>query len=157
MNPQVISFNCVLKNRAGKFISSTYNHDVLTSSLNNEPAMLSGLAKGLQNLSKGEKRRIQLSAEEAYGLYDPKKVILFPLNKLPASIKKGQPITIVSKKGIERSYIVLEMHSDFASLDGNHPLAGQDLIFEIEALDARAATDEEIEDSSNPLTNRSLH
>lgn len=44
MNPQVISFNCVLKNKAGKLISTTFNHVVLTA-LDIEPlGLLSGLA-----------------------------------------------------------------------------------------------------------------
>lgn len=119
--------------------------------------MLSGLTKGLQNLSKGEKRTIAVSAEEAYGLYDPKKVVFFPRKKLPATIKKGDLINIVSKSGIQRSYLVLELHSDFVSLDGNHPLAGQDLIFEIEALEARDATIEEINESVNLVSTQLLN
>lgn len=43
------------------------------------------------------------------------------------------------------------------SLDGNHPLAGQDLIFEIEALQARPATDLEIASSANPISTQLLH
>jgi FKBP-type peptidyl-prolyl cis-trans isomerase SlyD len=43
------------------------------------------------------------------------------------------------------------------SLDGNHPLAGQDLIFEIEALDARLATPSEIESAVNSVSVQLLH
>jgi len=154
---QVISFKCVLKNKIGTIISSTFNRDVLTAGQNDATVMLSGLTKGLQNISKGEKRSISLSAEEAYGLYDPKKVVFFPRKKLSGTTKKGEVITILSKSGISRSYRVLELHSDFVSLDGNHPLAGQDLIFEIEALDARDATDEEISESQNIVATQTLH
>lgn len=157
MHPQVISFNCVLKNRSGQLISSTYNREVLTAIGDTPTGILSGLSKGLQNLKKGEKRSISLIADEAYGLYDPKKVILFPRNKLPKTLKKSALINIVSKTGIERSYRVLELHTDFASLDGNHPLAGQDLVFEIEALDVREATREEIEESLTVDMGQLLH
>ena len=95
MHAQVVSFNCILKNKAGKLISSTFNRDVLTAIEGEENGMLSGLTKKLQNLKKGEKRCIELLAEEAYGLYDPKKVILFPRKKLPNTIKKGEPLNIV--------------------------------------------------------------
>ncbi len=157
MSIQVISFKCVLKNKLGTVISSTFNRDVLTAGENDQTVMLSGLTKGLKNLIKGEKRSISLSAEEAYGLYDPKKVVFFPRNKLPNSTKKGELINIVTKSGLQRSYRVLELHSDFASLDGNHPLAGQDLVFEIEALDARDATSAEITESQNTVATQLLN
>lgn len=157
MQAQIISFNCNLKNKAGKLLSSTYNHDVLTISELNLGGALCGLNKNLQNLKKGERRNIALCAEEAYGFYDPKKVILFPRKKLPKTIKRGEQINILSKTGVQRTYQVLEIHQDFASLDGNHPLAGQDLIFEIEALATRDATRQEIDDSVNPVTQQLLH
>lgn len=116
-----------------------------------------GLSKGLQNLKKGEKRNISLSAAEAYGFYDPNKVILYPMKKLPKDIRVGQTVTIVGKSGSSRTYTVIQFHSDFVSLDGNHPLAGQDLIFEIEALDVRDATIEEISSASNGISTQLLH
>jgi len=157
MSIQVVSFNCVLKNKIGTVISSTFNRDVLTVELVDHPSLLSGLTKGLQNLVKGEKRTISLIAEEAYGLYDPKKVVFYPRKNLPKTVKKGEQVNILSKSGIVRSYRVLELHSDFASLDGNHPLAGQDLVFEIEALEAREATADEIKDSLNMVATQLLH
>ncbi|MGE0763896.1 MAG: peptidylprolyl isomerase [Bdellovibrionales bacterium] len=156
MSIQVISFNCLLKNKAGRLISSTFNREVL-SSCGNENAMLSGLSKALQNLKKGEKRTISLSAEQAYGLYDPQKIILFPKKKLPRHLRVGEMVTIVGKSGTARVYKVVQYYDDMVSLDGNHPLAGQDLIFEIEALDAREATPQEIDDSLNVLSSQLLH
>lgn len=149
MTAQVISFNCVLKNRVGKVISETFNKDVINSTSNND--VLKGLAIGLQNLKKGEKRKILLDAEDAYGFYDPKKVILFPRSKIPKSqnLKIGSTVEIVSKTGTKRRYSVQQLHPDFLTLDGNHPLAGQDLIFEIETISARLATDEELQESCN--------
>ena len=157
MNAQIVSFNCILKNKIGQLISSTYNREVLTTGEPNQMGPLSGLNKNMQNLKKGEKRIIPIVAEEAYGFYDPKKVILFPRKKLPKSVRKGESIIIVSKTGVERSYLVLELGNDFASLDGNHPLAGQDLIFEIETLEARAATVKEVEESMNMVVKQMLH
>ena len=154
---QVISFNCILKNKAGHIISSTYNREVITSIDHDQPAILRGLAKGLQNLKKGEKRSIPLSAEEAYGFYDPKKVVLYPRKKLPASLRVGESISIVGKSGVHRSYRVLQFHDEMACLDGNHPLAGQDLIFEIEALETREATQQEVDESSIINPTLTLH
>lgn len=156
MIAQIISFNCLLKNKTGQTISSTFNRDVLTS-VPGENNLLAGLAKGLQSLKKGERRSIELSAEEAYGLYEPKKVIFFPRNKLSKVLKIGDALSIKGKSGTMRDYRVVDFFGDMASLDGNHPLAGQDLIFEIEALDVREATEIEIADSANPVSNQLLN
>lgn len=156
MNTQVISFNCVLKNLLGQVLSSSYNHDVLNA-VDDEKSMLLGLAKNLQNIKKGEKRVIALSAQEAYGFYDPQKVILYPRRKLPKDIRRGGIVSIMGKSGKLRTYTVIELRSDMVSLDENHPLAGQDLVFEIEALAARSATRAEIQDSANMVGVQILH
>jgi len=156
MGIQVISFKCLLKNRAGQIISTTINREVLTLSTEKAP-LLDGLAKGLQDLKKGDSRKIHLSAEEAYGLYDPKKIILYPRKKIPKNLSIGETITIVSKSGVRRIYRILQYHDDLVSLDSNHPLAGQDLIFEIEALDVRDATEAEILEASTIETSVLFH
>jgi FKBP-type peptidyl-prolyl cis-trans isomerase SlyD len=156
MSAQVIAFNCLLKNKAGRFISSTFNREVLNVAEANNSTLI-GLTKGMQNLKKGEFRKISLTAEEAYGFYDPKKVILYPRKKIPKETRTGETITIVSKTGVARVYTVLQFHDDMVSLDGNHPLAGQDLIFEIEVLDARPATQEEILASMNVVSDQLLN
>jgi FKBP-type peptidyl-prolyl cis-trans isomerase SlyD len=157
MVAQIISFNCVLRNRAGRLISSTYNREVLTSLDIQSKEMLSGLNSKLQDLKKGEKRTITVLAEEAYGLYDPQKVILFPRKKLPSLVSKGEMLTIAGKSGVQKCYRVLDIHGDFISLDGNHPLAGQDLIFEIETFEVRDATRQEIDASINTVASQLLH
>jgi len=154
--PQVISFNCILKNSSGRLISTTYNKDVLTS-INKDKAMLLGLARGLQNLQTGDKRKITLKAEEAYGFYDPKKIIYYPKKRMLKEVKVGEIITIIGKSGTARIYKVVTLQADMIGLDANHPLAGQDLVFEIETLAARDATKEEIEAASNDLSAQLLH
>lgn len=158
MNIQVISFRCNLRDRFGCLISSSVNRDVLTS-LPDVEVPLRGLAKGLQGLTKGETRKISLTAEEAYGFYDPKKVILFPRKKIPGAgdLRTGQTLVLVLRSGQSRSYRVLQVLAETVQLDGNHPLAGQDLSFEIEAFEVRDATDEEIQEAQNPVAVQLLH
>lgn len=158
MRAQIVSFKCLLKNTTGQLISSSFNRDVLTS-ISNEDLPLKGLARALQNLKKGEHRSIHLKAEEAYGFYDPSKVILFPLKKIPdhRNARPGQMVSILSKTGKVRTYRILQIHGTMVSLDGNHPLAGQDLIFEIEAIEAREATNEEIAEAQNLVSKQWAH
>ncbi len=158
MSVQVISFKCTLKNKVGNVISTTFNRDVITST-NAPQAILSGLVDGLQNLKKGEKRKITLTAEQAYGFYDPKKIVLFPRKKFgkEKSLQYGESVSVVTKSGLVKMYRVVELYGDMVALDGNHPLAGQDLIFEIETTDARDATPDEIVESFNDLSSQVLH
>ena len=156
MSIQVISFNCVLKNATGQVISTTFNREVITA-IEGQKDLLEGLAKGLQNLVKGEKRKISLKAQEAYGFYDPSKVILFPKKKIGREVRMGETISIVGKSGMTRIYKVIQVNQDMITLDGNHPLAGQDLVFEIEATEARDATADEIADSTNVVSSQLLH
>lgn len=155
MGIQVISFNCVLKNSTGQLISSTYNREVLA--LENQSGVLNGLARELQDVVAGQKKRIQLKAESAYGFYEPSKVILFPRNKLPNTLKEGQMVHIAGKSGLVRIYKVLQLHHNMVSLDGNHPLAGQDLVFEIEVISAREASNDEVHDADNVVSQQLLH
>jgi FKBP-type peptidyl-prolyl cis-trans isomerase SlyD len=135
MNTAAVSFNCLLKSKNGDFIRSLPSHDVVSTGGNDRP-MLMGLAKALENLIPGQKCQVTLTPSEAYGSYDPEKKILYPLEKLGRGAKTGKVVTITSKSGVSRTYTVGEIHGTMASLDGNHPLAGQELLFEIEELKA---------------------
>jgi FKBP-type peptidyl-prolyl cis-trans isomerase SlyD len=156
MSVQVISFNCLLSNKAGQLISTTFNRDVLN--VQSETSMvLAGLTKGLQNLKKGEKRKIELTAAEAYGLYDPNKIKLFPKSEIPKNLKIGDAVTLVHRDGSHNLYKIVQFFGPMVSLDGNHPLSGQDLVFEIEAINVREATREEIDQSENNFKVKLLH
>jgi FKBP-type peptidyl-prolyl cis-trans isomerase SlyD len=145
MKPQVVSFHCILRNKFGKVLSSTFNNDVITQPGGKDP-VLNGLAEGLQNLVKGEKRMISLGAEKAFGFYDPSKVIECERSELPSGkrLRKGDEVELPLENGRSMNLRVTGIHGDVLVLDGNHPLAGQDLIFEIVATDARDATAEEM-------------
>lgn len=159
MSVQVVSFKCILKNKTGKIISTTFNRDVITAIESSSEQILSGLAKGLQNLKAGEKRRIELAAGEAYGFYDPNKVILIPRKKITMKTlpNPGELVSITGKSGIVRTYRYVDSHGDYVALDANHPLAGQDLVFEIETLEVRDATADEIQDSNDNPSQKVIH
>ena len=135
MRVQIVSFHCVLKNKLGQFISSSFNQDVTTSSLAPQAPMLPGFIDALKNLKKGEKREISLSADQAYGFYDPSLVMDIPRSKLSRGkqLRTGDVVHGMFKSDqTPRDYRVASCSSQSVSLDGNHPLAGQDLIFNVE-------------------------
>jgi FKBP-type peptidyl-prolyl cis-trans isomerase SlyD len=146
MKAQIVSFNCTVKNKFGKIISSTFNHDILTGGSNLEADQLVALSKGLENLKAGEKRSISLGAAQAYGFYDPEMVLTMSRNDLPKVEKDTKdkiPIAL-NVDGRKKLFRIIDMTSDTITLDGNHPLAGQDLVFEIEAISVRDAMPDEV-------------
>lgn len=149
MKTQIISFHCVLKNKLGKVISSTFNQDVLTGGDGTQQELMA-LAHGMQNLKKGEKRRIDLSAQEAYGFYDPAMVIKVARQDLPQieEFQKSRKPLVLSHQGKPQIFRVVSIGDESILLDGNHPLAGQDLVFEIETTEVRDATKEEIDEAN---------
>lgn len=149
MKAQIVSFHCVLRDRVGKIISSTFNNEVLTC-VDGPGKLLQALAKGLQNLKKGEKRIISLSAEQAYGFYDPELVIRVSRRGISQgqSLQIGNQIITQANDGELKVFRVIQASVTAVTLDGNHPLAGHDLVFDIEAVDAREATAKEIKETS---------
>lgn len=144
MSSQMISFNCTLKSFSGEFISSAINYNFLSHREFTSHGMLFGLSKQIHDLKIGEKKGFIVKADEAFGPHAPEKVIWFPRKKLPKNARTGDTVKILSKSGVTREYVILELKTDLVHLDGNHPLAGQDLCFEIEGLSNRQATDKEI-------------
>jgi FKBP-type peptidyl-prolyl cis-trans isomerase SlyD len=91
---------------------------------------------------------LQIEPEDAFGEYDASLVKVEPRNRLPEPLEVGMQFEGMpdGEDGDEEALIftVTEIADDKVVLDGNHPLAGMALRFELEVVDVRAATDEEI-------------
>lgn len=152
MAAQIISFNCVLKNGLGQVISNTSNREVLTSGgqTTGQYSQLTALSLALENLRPGEKRTVRIQAKDAYGLYDPKLSFTRLRKELEGGddLKLGEAIQY-AKEGTLALYRISEANSVYVTLEGNHPLAGQDLVFEIEATETREAIPEEVFETLN--------
>ena len=90
---------------------------------------------------------IQIEPEDAFGDYDPNLVKVEPRNRLPEPLEVGMQFegTPDGESDDEAMiFTVTDIAEDKVVLDGNHPLAGMALRFELKVLDVRAATEEEI-------------
>jgi FKBP-type peptidyl-prolyl cis-trans isomerase SlyD len=159
MKPQIVSFHCVLKDVLGQVISTSFNNDVITQHLSEEPGELPGLAAGLQGVRAGERRRIHIEARKAYGLYDPGLAREASRRSLQLSgdLAVGDRVHLAGAFGDLRLYRVTKILGDLVYLDANHPLAGQDLIFEVHVMEARDATADEVSETISPQHQRILH
>ncbi len=147
MGIQVVSYRCTLTNSLGRVISSTVAQNVLLHP-EVEHVPLKALSKAMRDLKRGEKRQIFLRAHDAYGFYDPNLVVTRRLeeSEITTPFKIEEQVQVI-KDGRSIWMRGVNVSDETVTLDANHPLAGQDLIFEIQALDARDATKDEIDDS----------
>jgi len=108
--------------------------------------LIQGLEAALLGRSAGEAFSVTLPADEAYGPYRPELVQRAPKKHLrnAAALKPGMRTTVQTRQG-PRWVTVLKTGLSVVDLDMNHPMAGKDLRFEVEMVDVRAATAEELE------------
>lgn len=138
----VVSFQYVLKDVEGKVLETSAQEDP-TVYLHGHNGMLPALERELAGVTAGTALNVTLS--QPYGPNHPDSIQRIPLKHLHAK-KKPQPGTVVvvrSKEGL-RQVTVLKVGKFSVDVDTNHPFAGMDLTFEIEVLDVRQATPEEL-------------
>lgn len=100
-----------------------------------EGAEIPGLDEAVAGMSPGEQRTVVVPAEMAYGPRQSSKVIEMSREKLSDGLEIGDVLEIKLKSGRTVHVIVTEIADSVVTLDANHPLAGRDLIFDIELLE----------------------
>ncbi|GMR06781.1 MAG: peptidylprolyl isomerase [Gammaproteobacteria bacterium] len=141
---KVITMQYSLSNTDGVIIREasgtpiTYLHGV--------GALFTRLEQALESHRIGDIVTARLLPGDAFGKRDPDLVQEVPLSELPPgeNIETGGKITGTDEQGNEMTFSVTEVKDGIACLDGNHPLAGQSLLFEVEIQGIRDATKEEI-------------
>lgn len=102
------------------------------------------IEEALQGKAAGDKVRLALQAEEAFGVRDESLVRVIPKSEFPPGIKVGGSLQGPNDKGEPQVYTVMKIKGPEVHLDGNHPWAGLDLVFALNVVAVRAATAEEI-------------
>ncbi len=103
------------------------------------------LEEALHERRLGEKLTVKLQPEEAFGEYDENLVFVEDIDLFPENIEVGMAFERVSEAGEEDVlYRITDIADGKVVIDGNHPLAGTALVFEIEIADIRPATPKEI-------------
>ena len=99
--------------------------------------VIPGFDKGVTDMVIGEKKTITIPVEEAYGPANPSMVIEMPKDRFPADMElaMGMPLVMSDDQGQQFQVVVKEIKEDAVTLDANHPLAGQDLIFDLELVE----------------------
>lgn len=98
--------------------------------------VIQGFDDALLDMSIGEKKTVNIPVEQAYGNRTEDMVIEFPKDQFPDDVtpQEGQALHISDAEGNIVPVVVSEVREETVMLDANHPLAGQDLTFEIELV-----------------------
>ena len=144
VNGSTVSVSYRLLDADGDVVETTDPDEPLTY-VHGSDEMLPALQKELEGEEVGSEHRIDLSSEESFGELDPDLLITVPRDEFPedAEIVPGDVIAVqVSAEEDDNEEVedeqlemqVLEISPDGVMLDGNHPLAGQTVTFELKVL-----------------------
>lgn len=99
--------------------------------------IIPGFEEAVVGMSPGESQTVELASDEAYGPHRDDLVAAVSRSELPDDLdpEVGQRLEIQQRDGQSMVVKVTEVDESTITLDGNHPLAGQDLTFEIELVD----------------------
>lgn len=108
--------------------------------------MIPGFEKALEGATEGQTVAFSVTPEEGYGEANEDFVIEVPRTAFPENedIQVGWQVTGTTPDGHMQPFRVLEVSEEKIKLDGNHPLAGQNLNFEVEVVSLRDATEQEL-------------
>ncbi len=142
---KVVSMNYTLTNDAGAVLDSSSDGEPLAY-IHGNGNLIPGLEKALEGKGAGEKLNVKVSAAEGYGVRDPSLIQDVPRRAFKGidDIRVGMQFQADSNQG-PRMVSVTRIAGDMVTVDGNHPLAGEDLNFAVEILEVRDASEEELE------------
>jgi FKBP-type peptidyl-prolyl cis-trans isomerase SlyD len=143
---KVVSVEYTLRNEAGEILDTNEGQEPLAY-LHGHGEIVLGLERALEGKEVGDSLRVTVDSADGYGPHDEEKVIRVPRAALPAGLdlEIGMLLVAEGPNGEQFPLRVVGLSSQEATLDGNHPLAGQTLHFEVRVREVREATEGELE------------
>ncbi|GLU44751.1 peptidylprolyl isomerase [Allomuricauda sp. NBRC 101325] len=121
------------------------NGQIFDSSLQREPLevalgqgqLIPGFEKGLIDMAVNEKKTITIDVQDAYGEVNENLFQKISISQLPEDLKPevGMGLVGTNANGQQQQFRVAKVEAEDIILDGNHPLAGQDLVFDLELVE----------------------
>ncbi len=110
-----------------------------------EQRVIPGFEQAVVGMEPGETKTEELSPEQAYGQHRKDMVMELDREQLPDNLepKVGQQLQLRMQNGQEIPVVITDMGDETITIDANHPLAGKDLVFEIELVDIGEDSEED--------------
>ena len=120
----------------GSFLDSSLEKEPLEFTLG-EKIVIAGVEKAIIGMCEGDLKTVTIPPEEAYGFYQKDRIIVIKKTQIPAHIdpQLGMILQIRSQEGAVSNFIIKNIDENTITLDGNHPLAGKELTFELKLLE----------------------
>ena len=98
--------------------------------------MIGGFDTAVEGMTEGEKKSITLTADEAYGEINPEATTEIPRTSFPEEVElsEGLHVPMATPEGHQLVGTIRQLSEEVVTIDLNHPLAGQDLKFDIEVV-----------------------
>ena len=128
-----ISVNYTGKLSDGEVFDSSEGKDPLEFEVGTGQ-IIPGFEEALIGKNTGDKVTVTIEALNAYGEVREDLMVKVPHDKLPGQVSVGQQLNAVSQNGQPIPVTVKAVNEDHVLIDGNHPLAGKDLTFDIEVV-----------------------
>ncbi|WEX90778.1 peptidylprolyl isomerase [Sinorhizobium garamanticum] len=97
--------------------------------------IIPGLDREISGMAIGEMNTVAIPAEEAYGPHDDAQVQTVPRSAVPAGVEIGTKLQATTADGRQMAFTVTGVDDERVTVDGNHPLAGQDLVFDVTVVE----------------------
>jgi len=126
------------------YTGSLSDGEVFDSSEGSEPLefqigsgqVIPGFELAITGMAPGESKKFTIPAQEAYGDRDDSMIVSFPINMLPEGFEAeiGSQLDLEDEEGNQIPALIIDLDEEKILLDANHPLAGEDLTFEIQVV-----------------------
>ncbi len=139
-----------LTDEEGEELDSTGDDGPLTY-VHGMQEIIPGLEQALEGRSAGDHFQVTVEPVDAYGERYEELCLELPREEFenPEELELGMQFSMTDEDEEEMVVSVVDFDDDVVVIDGNHPLAGETLIFDVKVHDVRPATAEEIDESAS--------
>jgi FKBP-type peptidyl-prolyl cis-trans isomerase SlyD len=140
---KVITINYILKDDKGEVIDQS--SDASFAYLHGHQNIIPGLENALEDKEKGDSFSLVIEPKDAYGEYNPQITQVIPRSAFgDVELEVGMQFHAESDVGQPVLITISEINGDDITIDGNPPLAGVTLHYDVDVMDVRDATEEEL-------------
>jgi FKBP-type peptidyl-prolyl cis-trans isomerase 2 len=132
-NGNVVDVHYTGKLTDGSVFDSSEGRDPLRFQIGSGQ-IIPGFENAVIGKNVGDKVTITIEPSEAYGEQREDLFVQIPTDRLPGEVEVGQVLEATSEDGRSSQVLVHEIHEDHVVINGNHPLAGKELVFDIEVV-----------------------
>lgn len=142
---KAVTIHYTLTNQTGDIVDSSRDGDPLPY-IHGVGALVPGLEKELEGKSSGDNVAVTVQPEDGYGVRTPELIESVPKEvfQFEGEIEVGMRFEAETDHGVELVEVT-EVNNETVTVDANHPLAGEVLSFDVDVIEVRDATADELE------------